>query len=201
MSAVDHKSDEELLAEHLAGTPEAFDVLVARYAEELYPFFQRFVGNAAAADDLVQETLLQVHLAANTFDPERAFKPWLYTIAANKGRDFMRARGRRPVQSLDSPGADQEAPSLATQLEAESGAAGEDFDAEERRQAVRTLIAKMPELQRLILVLGYYQRLPYSEIAEILGIPVGTVKSRLHAAVGQFAKMWLAHTKAGTRAG
>jgi DNA-directed RNA polymerase specialized sigma24 family protein len=51
----------------------------------------------------VQETFLQVHLAAGTFDPQRAFKPWLYTVAANKGRDYMRARGRRPVQSLDGP--------------------------------------------------------------------------------------------------
>lgn len=201
MSAVDHKSDEELLADHLAGKDGVFDVLVARYAEELYAFFQRFVGNAAAADDLVQETLLQVHLAANTFDPGRAFKPWLYTIAANKGRDYMRARGRRPVQSLDTASGDQEAPSPATLLEAESSAADEDFDANERTQAVRALIAKMPEPQRLILVLGYYQRLPYAEIADILGIPVGTVKSRLHAAVGQFARMWLAHTKAGSREG
>ncbi len=80
---VDPRSDEALLAEHLAGKPGAFDELVARYADDLYSFFQRFVGNASAADDLVQETFLQVHLAANTFDPARAFKPWLYTIAAN----------------------------------------------------------------------------------------------------------------------
>ena len=195
---MERKRDEDLLAEHLAGVPGAFEILVARYAEDLHTFFQRFVGNAAAADDLVQETFLQVHLSANSFDPARAFKPWLYTIAANKGRDFMRARGRRPMQSLDSTGGGEDSPSPAALLEADDTSAEQEVDVEERKRQVRGLIAQMPEAQRLILVLGYYQKLPYSEIADILGVPVGTVKSRLHAAVNQFAKLWLTHTKTST---
>ncbi len=190
---MDQRSDEELLLAHLAGEPGAFDELVARYADDLYSFFQRFVGNAAAADDLVQETFLQVHLAGNTFDPQRTFKPWLYTIAANKGRDFMRSRSRRPVQSLDTA-RDAEGPTAAALLEAGEPGVDAEFESEERRQLVRNVIAKMSEPQRLILTLGYYQRLPYAEIAEILGIPVGTVKSRLHAAVNQFARLWAAAT-------
>jgi len=195
---LDPRSDEQLLAEHLAGKAGAFDLLVARYVEDLYSFFQRFVGNAAAADDLVQETFLQVHLAAGTFDPQRAFKPWLYTVAANKGRDYMRARGRRPVQSLDGPGAGAEGPSGAALLEAGDTSAVEEYETEERKELVRTLIAKLAEPQRLILVLGYYQKLPYSEIADILGVPVGTVKSRLHAAVGAFARLWAAQAPTTT---
>jgi RNA polymerase sigma-70 factor (ECF subfamily) len=192
---VEQRPDEELLAAHLAGTPGVFDVLVARYAEDLFSFFQRFVGNAAAADDLVQETFLQVHLAAGSFDPSRAFKPWLYTIAANKGRDLMRARGRRPVQSLDATGKSPDGPAPMALLEAGDASVDTNAELEERKRLVRTLIEQMPEPQRLILVLGYYQRLPYAEIADILGVPVGTVKSRLHAAVGQFAKLWLSRTK------
>lgn len=192
---MEHKRDEELLADHLGGSPVAFEVLVSRYAEDLYGFFQRFVGSAAAADDLVQETFLQVHLSAGSFDPARAFKPWLYTIAANKGRDFMRARGRRPVQSLDNTGGSPDNPSPASLLEAGDTSASEDVEAEEQKQLVRILIDRMPETHRLILVLGYYQRLPYAEIADILGVPVGTVKSRLHAAVGHFAKLWRAETR------
>jgi RNA polymerase sigma-70 factor (ECF subfamily) len=194
MSAVDLKSDEQLLAEHLAGTAGAFDLLVARHAEDLFSFFQRFVGNASAADDLVQETFLQIHLAAGSFDSARAFKPWLYTIAANKGRDYLRARGRRFVQSLDGPATDAESPSPGALLPASEVPPDAELDLEQRKELVRAVIAEMPESQRLILLLGYYQKLPYAEIADILQIPVGTVKSRLHAAVSRFAKLWLTHT-------
>jgi RNA polymerase sigma-70 factor (ECF subfamily) len=195
---VEQKRDEELLAEHLAGSLGAFEVLVARYADDLYTFFVRFVGNTAAADDLVQETLLQVHLAAGTFDPARPFKPWVYTVAANKARDYLRSRGRRPEQSLDAVSADSDAPPPSALVEAESVSAPEQMDAESLTRLVRALIARMPEHLRLILILGYYQRLPYAEIAEILDIPVGTVKSRLHSAVEHFARLWLAQGKART---
>lgn len=201
MRAVAQKHDEELLAEHLAGKAGAFDALVAHYAEDLYNFFMRLLGNASAADDLVQETFLQVHLAAGTFDATRPFKPWLYTIAANKGRDYMRSRRRRPVQSLDTVAGDADAPSPATRLEAENASTGEELDAQEQAKRVRAMIARMPEHLQFILVLGYYQKLPYAEIAEILDIPVGTVKSRLHAAVAHFAKLWLAQTRASTQDG
>ena len=178
----------------MAGQTGAFDQLVARYADDLFNFFHRFVGNSAAADDLVQETFLQVHLAATSFDQQRAFKPWLYTIAANKARDYMRSRSRRPAQSLDIA-AEDEGPTPAALLEAETPAVDAESEDEERRQTVREVIGQMSEPQRLILTLGYYQKLPYAEIADILGIPIGTVKSRLHAAVNQFAKLWHARTE------
>ncbi len=195
---VEHRSDEALLAEHLTGKTGAFDVLVGRYVDGLYAFFKRVVANAAVAEDLVQETFLQVHLAGGSFDPARSFRPWLYTVAANKARDYMRARGRRPVQSLDASWGDAEGPTAGAQVEAAGTAGGEQVDGREQIQEVRAVIAQMPEHLRLILVLGYYQRLPYVEIAEILGIPVGTVKSRLHSAVSQFAQMWLVRAKNAT---
>lgn len=187
---MDAKRDEALLADHLAGRAGAFDALVARYADELYGFILRFVGSAAVADDMVQETFLQVHLAAGTFDARRSFRPWLYTIAANKARDYLRGRGRRHEQSLDARGTDNETPLLGDLIAADMEPTEEAADAAETRQRVRALIAQMPEHLRLILVLGYYHQLPYAEIAEILNVPVGTVKSRLHAAVTYFAKLW-----------
>lgn len=187
---MDEKRDEELLAEHLAGKPGAFEVLARRYVNGLFGFLCRFVGNAAAADDLVQETFLQVHLAAASFDPARSLKPWLYTIAANKARDYLRSHSRRHERSLDAAGRDEDAPVPAQNLEADEVPVLEQFDAEQRQELVRAVVARMPEHQRLILALGYYQQLPYAEIAEILDIPVGTVKSRLHSAVTRFAKLW-----------
>lgn len=196
---MERRTDEELLADHLAGREGAFAALAARYANELFGFLLKFVGNTAAADDLVQETFLQVHLAAATFDRERAFKPWLYTIAANKARDHLRSRARRQEASLDSGGNDDEAPSGAELLEALDDDLPQQQDAEETRAAVRELIARMPDHLRLILVLGYYQQLPYAEISEILGIPVGTVKSRLHAAVTHFARLWHSRARPAAR--
>lgn len=190
IDAVESRSDKELLADHLAGKPGAFDALAVRYAQELYGFLFRFLGNAAAAEDLTQETFLQVHLAAQSFDATRAFKPWLYTIAANKARDYLRSRSRRQEQSLDAGVDDDETASPLHMLEAADAPVTDEVDAEERRALVRTLIEKMPEHLRLILMLGYFQQLPYAEIAEVLDIPVGTVKSRLHAAVTHFAKLW-----------
>lgn len=184
------RADDQLWADYLAGRPGAFDALVARYAPDLFGFLYRYVGDAALAEDLAQETLLQVHVSAASFDRSRPFKPWMYTIAANKARDFMRSRGRRREQSLDFGSEDSDSPPASVLVPSSEPAAAERTDEDERRVAVRTLIASMPDHLRVILVLGYYQQLPYAEISEILGIPVGTVKSRLHAAVTHFAKLW-----------
>src|SRR5690606_41085259 len=92
---VEEQTDVALLREHLAGKAGAFETLVSRYSDELYGFLCRFVGNAVAAEDIIQDAFVQVHLAAETFDQQRSFKPWLYTIAANQARDSLRAPTRR----------------------------------------------------------------------------------------------------------
>jgi len=192
--AVNARSDEELLAEHLAGKPGAFDLLVGRYLDEVFAFVYRFVNNAANADDLVQDTFLQVHLAAATFDRSRAFKPWLYTIAANKARDFLRSKARRSPLSIDAASKADDGQGPAELIASGAEPLDQQVETSETNRAVREVVASMPEHLRLILMLGYFQQLPYAEIAEILEIPVGTVKSRLHAAVAHFAKLWRART-------
>ncbi len=188
---MERKADVELLQRHLAGVPGAFEELVSRYTDELYGFLCRFVGNATAAEDIIQDAFVQVHVAAESFDQSRAFRPWLYTIAANKARDYLRAKGRRQEYSLEgSATADEDGPSPGQNLEAADRAVAEEVDDRERNAAVREMVDQMPEHLRLILVLGYFQQLPYAQIAEILEIPVGTVKSRLHSAVSHFGKLW-----------
>ena len=152
-----------------------------------------------AAEDIIQETFVQVHLAANSFDPARSLRPWLYTIAANKARDLLRSRGRRQHYSLDTTGPDDDGPAPSQKLEAADTPVPDLVDADERKAAVRQLVGRMPEHLRLILTLGYFQQLPYAEIAKILDIPVGTVKSRLHAAVNHFAKLWRERIEAGSQ--
>jgi RNA polymerase sigma-70 factor (ECF subfamily) len=195
---VEARTDEELLAAHAQGQSAGFDELVRRYSPELFGFLLRFIGNAALAEDLLQEVFVQVHSAAAGFDPERRFKPWVYTIAANKARDALRSRARRVERSLDAGDDGDERSGAAQQIPATDNSAAEELEASEQTAAVRATIARMPEHLREILVLGYYQQLPYAEIATILEIPVGTVKSRLHSAVNHFARLWRAAEEART---
>ena len=97
------------------------------------------------------------------------------------------------------PSAGSQTPAPSQTLPATDTPLSELAAAEEQKAVVRRLIDRMPEHLRLILTLGYYQQLPYAEIAGILEIPVGTVKSRLHSAVNCFAKLWRSHTEAGSK--
>ena len=98
---LEERTDEALLASHIAGEDaDSFEELLGRYVNELIPFLTRLTGSKAAADDVFQETFLQIHQSARTFDPSRRFRPWLYTIAVNKGRDWRRRNARRKAVSL-----------------------------------------------------------------------------------------------------
>ncbi len=183
-------SDEQLLAEFLAGDEPAFRALVRRYADELHVFVGRFVRNGAAAEDIVQDTFIQIHASAAGFDPARRFRPWLFTIAANKARDHLRSRQRKrevPLSMVDANSGGSDEVSYLDFTADDGQAPDEIMEAREQKEVVQRVVSHMPAHLREILVLGYYQRFPYKEIAEIVGIPLGTVKSRLHAAVSHFA--------------
>ena len=187
-------ADEQLLAEYRAGDKTKFAVLVLRYQRELYHFLVRFLGDRAAAEDVFQETFLQVHQSADQFDPTRRFRPWLFTIAANKARDLIRSQARRPTNPLQasiSPG-DDESGEFIDLMSAASSMPGEPLEREELQQQVQKTVMGMPEHLREILLLSYFHQFPYKQIGDILDIPLGTVKSRLHAAVAHFADRWRA---------
>ena len=99
--AMDAPTDEQLLRQYLAGDRAGFELLVRRHSRELHQFVYRFTGNAAA-EDVMQETFLQVHHSAASFDQKRRFKPWLFTIAANKARDHLRRLNRRREVSFEA---------------------------------------------------------------------------------------------------
>lgn len=186
-------TDEQLLAAYLAGDTAAFRHLVDRHHRELYQFVFRFTGSAAAADDVVQETFVQMHAAAATFDPERKLKPWLFTIGANKARDYLRGRTRRREVPLDAPlGPDGDATGQRFfDLMAEEGPSPADnLESREQSIIVREIIDQMPPALREVLLLAYFHHFPYKEMADMLGIPLGTVKSRLHTAVAYFGQQF-----------
>ncbi len=195
---VGSESDEQLLSGFLSGDEAAFARLVGRHSQSLFQFVARFVRDLALAEDVVQETFLQVHQSAGGFDPSRRFRPWLFTIAANKARDQLRGRARKREISLGAnPGPEdgEQQVSFASLLAAAPESPSEPLEASEQREIVRRIVSNMPEHLREVLVLGYYQRFAYKEIAEVLSIPLGTVKSRLHAAVAYFAEAYRRETE------
>jgi RNA polymerase sigma-70 factor (ECF subfamily) len=184
--------DAELLQRYLDGEEAAFASLVSRYEREMFGFLYRFTGNRAMAEDVFQETFLQLHTSAQAFDMTRRLKPWLFTIAANKARDAMRSRSRRYAMPLDATvaGDDGSATTYVDLMPADIPPPDESLANLETRQAVQDIVRRMPDNLRTVLVLSYFHEFPYKEIAEILDVPLGTVKSRLHSAVRQFADQW-----------
>jgi RNA polymerase sigma-70 factor (ECF subfamily) len=188
------RPDEKLLADYRHGDKNAFSELVGRYQRELYHFLVRFLGNRAAAEDVFQETFLQVHQSAEQFDPQRRFRPWLFTIAANKARDLIRSQARRPTNPLQaSISGDEESGEFIDLMQAAQELPSAAMESEELQRQVQNTVGTMPEHLREILLLSYFHQFPYKQIGEILGIPLGTVKSRLHAAVAHFADRWRAN--------
>lgn len=192
MVVVKAPSDEQLLREYLAGKAGSFELLVRRHTNELFQFVVRFTGESLAAEDVVQEAFLQVHLSAASFDPHRRFKPWLFTIAANKARDYLRRRVRRHELPFDATLGNEENAGrrFLDLLSADSPEVDDDLVVEDRRRVVRSAVEALPEKLREVLILAYYHRFPYKDIADIVEVPVGTVKSRLHAAVLAFRKSY-----------
>ncbi len=207
------RTDEELVSAYRDGQTAAFEELVRRYHDDLLRFLIRLVGNRALAEDAFQEAFLQVHLSAETFDISRRFKPWLFTIAANKGRDALRRSVRRRTLDLSAPignggsgggGADSNGGgggrTFVDLMEVRVDAPDQALTDQERDRLVQRAVDELPPALREILLLAYFQRLPYNQIAESLQIPLGTVKSRLHAAVAAFAKKWTALTSSDAEA-
>ena len=189
-------SDGELLDRYRQGDRRAFGTLVERYTRELYNFIFHMTRDGALAEDAFQETFLQIHRSAGAFDAQRPFKPWLFTIAANKARDALRQRMRQQAAPLDAAvaGSDQGA-TYAELMPADIPSPDAALSNLQTQQAVDRIVAGMPENLRIVLVLCYFNEMPYQEIADSLEVPLGTVKSRLHAAVKYFAQQWRAAAK------
>jgi RNA polymerase sigma-70 factor (ECF subfamily) len=183
-------TDEDLLLEYRSRQDRgAFEQLVHRYEGELYNYLRHYLGDAEMAEDAFQATFLQVHLKCQRFEPGRKVRPWLYTVATNQAIDAQRRNRRHRMVSLDhrssAKGNEDDAGSLVELLESQETNPFDQADAAERQETIRAAVDQLPAVLREVLLLVYYQGLKYREAAEVLSIPVGTVKSRLHAAIGK----------------
>ncbi len=187
-------ADEELIACFRAGQREAFGVLVRRYQRELYGYLRRYLGDDTLAEDVFQNTFLQLYLKIATYEAGRPVRPWLYTIATHQAIDALRRNGRHPTVSLDSDRdeADADWPHWLRVLESREADPLEHVQGKERRRLVRASVERLPNFLKQVVILAYYQGLKYRDIADILDIPVGTVKSRLHNALVKLQEAWTA---------
>jgi RNA polymerase sigma-70 factor (ECF subfamily) len=186
-------TDEELLARFRRGEREAFGVLVRRYEGEMYGYLRRYLGDGSMAEDVFQNTFLQVYTKIGQYQLGRPVRPWLYTIATHQAIDAMRRNGRHQAFSLDADREDRSGVDLHQLLDMIEGRGPgplESAHGEERRQMVRAGVDRLPDFLKQVVVLAYYQGLKYKDIGDILGIPVGTVKSRLHTALLKLQEMW-----------
>jgi RNA polymerase sigma-70 factor, ECF subfamily len=165
----------------------------------LYGYLRRYLGDASLAEDVFQNTFLQLYTKIDTYETGRPVRPWLYTIATHQAIDALRRTNRHQAVSLDQEreeASNGDVQNLIALLESQGPCPYQTVQEEERRQWVRDSIDQLPDFLRQMIVLAYYQGLKYREIAEILDIPVGTVKSRLHSALTRLQEAWTASAHA-----
>ncbi len=165
-------SDKELMELIQAGDDKAFEMLVGRFQDRLLNFVGRIVTDRDTAEELVQETFLRIFNQKNSYTPEYAVSTWIYTIALNLARSELRKRKLRRFLSLDfiKEEADVELPAKI------------DLQSVSLAPIIQKAIEKLPVDYKTAFVLCDIQRLPYQQIAEVMGVPVGTVKSRINRA-------------------
>jgi RNA polymerase sigma-70 factor, ECF subfamily len=181
-------TDAELVERTLAGYEDAFRVLVARHQRSVYNLLVRMLRNPSLAEELTQESFLKSFKSLRTFDPRFKFSNWILRIAHNAAIDALRRSGP-PEVPLEEPG-EPGAPSVVDGLADPSGPEGErTVERRETAAALNDALDRLrPEYRRMV-VLRYQEDLSYEEIAEVTGLPVGTVKSHLHRARGEMARL------------
>jgi RNA polymerase sigma-70 factor, ECF subfamily len=168
-------TDAQRIAQALAGRTEAFGQLVLKYQDRLFNSVVHMIGNAEDARDIVQEAFVQAFLKLDSFQQRSAFSTWLYRIAFNAAASHRRRR--HPTASMDR----MRETSNMEPIDVADGPA-EALQRKERRECVRESIARLADEHRSVLVLREIDGCDYETIAEILDLPVGTVRSRLHRA-------------------
>ncbi len=165
--------DAEIVQQVLSGEIDAFDELVRRTRRPAYRLARRITRNHEDADDVVQESYVKAYRALRRYDPARAFGPWFFTIVARSALSQVRNRARRATVPLDEPGPD--GTTLADRLHDETM----DLAGRQRLMDVERAMSSLSDEHRGILALRVDADLSYSDIAEVLDLPVGTVMSRL----------------------
>lgn len=186
------QTDTELFNLYIAGDKDAFREIVNRYKDMLYGFLRRFLNQQEIVEEVFQETFLQLYKSRESFDSDRSLRPWLFTIAANKARDTLRKQQRNNTISLGtiSEPSDLTTDDVLNSLTSYEITPYDEATKAETAEKVRGIIENMPTNLKEILLLAYFEQFSYKQMAQILSIPIGTVKSRLHTAIVHFTRKW-----------
>lgn len=190
-------SDESLFARFReTGDRDVFGQLVKRYEREVFGYLKRYLGDQQLAEDAFQATFIAIFRKADQFEAGRSFRPWLYTIATNKAIDAQRSKKRSRLRSLDTDLSRSNSSSQGRQLSMLEQLVDPTADVQnqtalsETRHEVREAIDELNDISKQVIHLVYFQGMKYSEAAETLDIPIGTVRSRLHMAVRKLQEVW-----------
>ncbi len=173
--------DASLVREVLAGNQASFQLLVERYQARLFGLTRHYTRNAVEIEDIVQDTFLKAYSRLPSFQHQSSFYTWLYRIATNTILDFLKRKGRSPIHAVEDP--------EAATLEAPGqGIVRPDarLEREEIVEITHEVLRELPEIFRTVLIMREFEDLAYQEIADTLGISIGTVESRLFRARARF---------------
>lgn len=171
---MDQHSDLELIKEFKEGKEQAFNQLVLRYQERIYWVVRRLISDHDQADDIVQDVFVKAYHALKSFKGDSSFYTWAYRIAVNLSLNEIRRRKVHRTFSIDESD---------FQYESDETHPLEKLESEERTRLIKKAIERLPEKQKKVFVLRYYEELPYEEIAKILKTSVGGLKANYFHAV------------------
>ena len=172
-------SDEELAAKAAGGDMTAFDELVVRYQSRMMGIAFGMLSDHSDACDAVQEIFFRMYKGLSSFRNDAAFSTWLYRIAANVCRDMLRSRAAHETESLDKTREDGTA---VYDMPDTADSPHETAERREKCDAVRDAVSRLPDDYREVITMRELQGMPYDKIADVIGCPIGTVRSRLNRA-------------------
>lgn len=179
-------SDEDLIKEFQeSNTLEAYEILVRRYKDPLMNFVYRFTGDRDVSSDIVQDTMIKFYMNKDSYRSFAKFSTWIYTIAGNLAKNELKRRKRRKIFSLENDD-DERSIQVADKNTVEPDKAA---DSQIKNEIIQKALLKVKDVYRDVVVLRDIQELSYEEIAEITGLSLGTVKSRINRGRLQLQKL------------
>lgn len=191
---VSSMSDEDLMKMCQEGDEAAFEVLFIRYEGQALSFIHRLIGDQNRTEALGQEAFLRIFKDAKSYQYPRSFTTWFYTIVRNLCKNELRWRSRHPTVSIEdnlnptSSSKSDDSPRIGDFLKSEGQSPLDEMVNRERDQRLEKALEMLPEAEREVLILNRFQGLKYREIAEVVGVPVGTVRQRIYSALERLRK-------------
>lgn len=188
------KEDLRLVSETLAGNQLSFQLLVERYQARMFALVRHYTRNPVEIEDIVQDTFLKVFTRLPSFQQQSSFYTWLCRIAINTALDFQKRLGRNPVRGVEDPefALSPEGLDDARPMSSPAPAPDARLERDEIARITQGVLDELPEIFRTVLVLREFEDLSYQDIADVLGISIGTVESRLFRARARFKDKLLA---------